>query len=95
MTESFYVLTGTVRLFDGDRWVDAGAGDFLHVPMGGIHAFTSEADEPYEMLLHFAPGAPREGYFEALADLAAGRRSSTAEEWQELVVRHDNHFVEG
>ena len=39
ITESFYVLEGRVRLFDGARWVTAGAGNFLHVPEGGIHGF--------------------------------------------------------
>jgi mannose-6-phosphate isomerase-like protein (cupin superfamily) len=31
-SESFYVLSGTVRLYDGGSWIDASAGDFLHVP---------------------------------------------------------------
>ena len=67
MSESFFILAGTVRLFNGERWIDARAGDFLHVPEGGIHGFHNESDEPTSMLLLFAPGAPREGYFEALA----------------------------
>src|SRR3712207_4950839 len=29
ISESFFVLSGTVRLFDGRHWVDATAGDFL------------------------------------------------------------------
>jgi hypothetical protein len=44
------------------------------------------------MLLLFAPGAPREGYFEAIAQKAAGRRFSD-EEWDELCRRHDNFFI--
>jgi hypothetical protein len=43
--------------------------------------------------LLFAPGAPREAYFEALAEKAAGRRFS-AEEWRDLCIRHDNYFLE-
>src|SRR5919197_174792 len=39
MSESFFVLSGTVRLFNGARWIDTTAGDFLYVPEGGIHAF--------------------------------------------------------
>jgi len=42
-TQSFYVLEGRVRLFDGDSWRVATAGDFLHVPPGGIHGFTGFA----------------------------------------------------
>ena len=92
MSESFFVLSGTLRLFDGKQWIDATAGDFLYVPEGGIHGFHNESDEPGSMLLLFAPGAPREGYFEAIAQKAAGRRFSD-EEWDELCRRHDNFFI--
>ena len=92
MSESFFVLAGSVRLFDGERWIDATAGDFLYVPEGGIHAFHNGSDEAASMLILFAPGAPREAYFEALAQRAAGRQFSD-EEWLDLCRRHDNHFV--
>src|SRR4051794_13956352 len=35
ISESFFILSGVVRLFDGERWLDANAGDFLYVPPGG------------------------------------------------------------
>ena len=92
MSESFFILSGTIRLFNGAHWIDATAGDFLFVPEGGIHAFHNESDEAAAMLLLFAPGAPREGYFEALAEKAAGRRYSD-EEWKDICVRHDNYFI--
>jgi mannose-6-phosphate isomerase-like protein (cupin superfamily) len=92
MSESFFILSGTIRLFNGDRWIDAQAGDFLYVPEGGIHGFHNESDEPGSMMLLFAPGAPREGYFEAIAQKAAGRQFSD-EEWDELCRRHDNYFI--
>src|SRR5262249_46929835 len=72
MSESFFILSGTVRFFNGERWIDATAGDFLYVPEGGLHAFQNESDEAASMLLLFTPGAPREAYFEALAEKAAG-----------------------
>ena len=71
MTESFFVLNGLVTIFDGREWVKCGAGDYVHVPAGGLHGFRNE-DGAAEMLLHFAPGAPREAYFEGLADRVAG-----------------------
>jgi mannose-6-phosphate isomerase-like protein (cupin superfamily) len=92
MSESFFILSGTVRLFDGARWIDATAGDFLYVPEGGLHAFHNESDEPASMLILFAPGAPREAYFEALAEKAAGRQFSD-DEWKDICLRHDNHFI--
>ncbi|MGW7052671.1 cupin domain-containing protein [Streptomyces sp. NPDC054887] len=70
ISESFFILDGTVRLFNGGDWIDAKKGDFLFVPQGGLHAFRNDADAPAEMLMLFAPGAPREEYFEGLSQLA-------------------------
>jgi mannose-6-phosphate isomerase-like protein (cupin superfamily) len=89
ISESFFILSGTVRIFDGTRWIDASPGDFVHVPEGGVHAFRNESGEPASMLLHFAPGAPREGYFEGLVDLA-GR---SEEEKAEFFLRHDTFWL--
>jgi len=89
ISESFYVLSGTIRIYDGDRWIDTRPGDFVHVPQGGIHAFRNESGEPASMLLHFAPGAPREGYFEGLPGLA----DASAEERAEFFLRHDTFWV--
>jgi len=93
MSESFFILSGAVRLFNGERWVNATEGDFLYVPEGGIHAFANESGAPASMLILFAPGAPREAYFEALAEIAASGRQLSDEEWLELGRRHDNYFV--
>jgi mannose-6-phosphate isomerase-like protein (cupin superfamily) len=93
MSESFFVLSGKIRLFNGERWIDAMAGDFLYVPEGGIHGFQNDSDEPASMLILFAPGVPREGYFEALADIAAGRQF-TDEEWANICIKYDNYFID-
>lgn len=90
MAESFFILSGTVRIYDGTRWIDTERGDFVHVPAGGIHGFRNESGEAAEMLLHFAPGAPREGYFEGLVGLAG----MDDEERYEFFHRHDNIWVE-
>ena len=94
ITESFYVLSGTIRLYDGRAWVDATGGDFHFVPPGGIHAFRNESGEPASMLLLFTPGAPRERYFEAVAELAAGRRQLSPEEMTEFLRSHDQYMVD-
>jgi uncharacterized RmlC-like cupin family protein len=93
MSESFFILSGRVRLFNGDKWVNATAGDFLYVPEGGIHSFGNDSGEPASMLILFSPGAPREGYFEALAEIAAGRKV-TDEEFAEICMRHDNYLID-
>jgi quercetin dioxygenase-like cupin family protein len=92
ITESFFVLSGSVRLHDGERWLDGHPGDFLHVPEGGIHGFRHESGEPASMLLLFTPGAPREDYFETLVD--AARRAVTDEaDWAAYFLRHDTFWV--
>jgi mannose-6-phosphate isomerase-like protein (cupin superfamily) len=92
ISESFFVLSGSVSLYDGNRWVDAGPGDFLYVPQGGIHGFKNVSGQPASMLLLFTPGAPREEYFETLAEVAQGR-TLTDDERTELFLRHDNHWL--
>ncbi|MFG2954252.1 cupin domain-containing protein [Streptomyces sp. NPDC048291] len=87
ISESFYVLSGEVRLYDGERWVTGGRGDFLHVPPGGLHAFRNDSDDPVSFLLLFTPGAPREEYFEKLGEYAERSR----EELEAFRIRHDQY----
>lgn len=89
ISESFYILSGTIRIYDGRSWIDTGPGDFVHVPEGGVHAFRNESGRPASMLLHFAPGAPREGYFEGLRGLAA----LSEEERTAFFLRHDTYWL--
>jgi mannose-6-phosphate isomerase-like protein (cupin superfamily) len=93
MSESFYVLSGRVRIHSGDRWLDTTTGDFVFVPPGGVHGFRNESGEPASMLILFTPGAPREAYFGCLADLANGSPRPSDEELAEFYLRHDNHFL--
>jgi quercetin dioxygenase-like cupin family protein len=87
ISESFYILAGTVRLFNGEKWIEGQVGDFLHVPQGGLHAFRNDADAPAEMLLLFTPGAPREEYFEQIGQIAADERA-------DFLDKHDSYFVD-
>ena len=66
------MLSGTVKLYDGKGWFDAHPGDFDYVPEGGLHGFRNESGEPASLLILFAPGAPREAYFEGLVEMAEG-----------------------
>jgi mannose-6-phosphate isomerase-like protein (cupin superfamily) len=89
MSEAFFVLSGSMKLYDGTNWVDGGQGDFLYVPPGGIHGFRNEADEPASVLMLFAPGAPREHYFEGLAKLS----ELTDDERREWFIANDNYII--
>ena len=90
ITESFYVLEGSVRLFDGTDWVTATSGDFLHVPEGGLHGFRGAGRA--RMLLMFTPGAPREDYFETLDAVGRGAPMSP-DERVAFMLQHDTYWV--
>jgi mannose-6-phosphate isomerase-like protein (cupin superfamily) len=95
ISESFYVLTGTIRIYDGTRWVDNGPGDFVYVPEGGLHGFRNESGEPASMVLLFTPSAPREAYFETLFGVGEKLvRDMTEDERLVLYLRHDNYWVD-
>ena len=93
MSESFFVLSGTVRIYDGTDWVDTGPGDYCFVPEGGIHGFRNESGEAASMLVLFAPGAPRERYFEGLVEMFQPGRKVTAEEFKAFCEEHDNIYL--
>ena len=70
-------------------WVTARSGDFLYVPEGGLHGFRGGGGA--SMLLMFAPGGPREDYFETLARVGEGLRM-TEEERAAFMLRHDTYW---
>lgn len=90
LSESFFVLEGEVSIHDGRGWQVCRPGDVAHVPPGGIHGFRNESG-PAAMLLHFAPGAPREAYFEGLA---RGLDDLGPAELEEFMREHDNTWVD-
>jgi quercetin dioxygenase-like cupin family protein len=89
ISESFFVLSGTVRLYDGKEWRDGNPGDFLYVPEGAVHGFRNVSGAPASMLILFAPGAPREDYFERVSTVG----QMTPEERTEFFLRHDTFWT--
>jgi mannose-6-phosphate isomerase-like protein (cupin superfamily) len=92
-SESFFVMSGTIEFYNGSAWMPARAGDFLYVPMGGVHGFRAMSDEPSSMLILFAPGAPREKYFQELAEIRHTGRTMSEAEWEEFLASHDQYPV--
>jgi mannose-6-phosphate isomerase-like protein (cupin superfamily) len=90
ISESFFVLSGEVQLFDGEQWITARREDFLYVPVGGLHAFRNGSDEPSSMLLLFSPGAPREDYFERVAEMS----QRGGPDLLDFRLHHDTYFLE-
>lgn len=93
ISESFYVLAGTVTLHDGRRWRRAGPGDFLHVPENAVHGFRNDGPAPAAMLILFTPAEEREGYFRELAALLANGPRPTSEEMTDLMNKYDQFEV--
>jgi quercetin dioxygenase-like cupin family protein len=51
-SRSFYILSGTVALYDGASWAEGTAGDLHDVPEGGIHAFrNADPDTPARLVV--------------------------------------------
>ncbi|MGH9270971.1 MAG: cupin domain-containing protein [Ilumatobacteraceae bacterium] len=90
ISESFFILAGEVGLFNGEQWITARRHDFLYVPVGGLHAFKNASAEPASLLLLFTPGAPREEYFEQVAEMAV----RGGQEFTDFLVHHDSFFVD-
>ena len=70
--ETFYVLEGEITFQVGDKRRVAKSGTFVHMPIGILHAFKNETNQPAKMLISFAPAGLEEMFFEVGKDLAAG-----------------------
>lgn len=82
-----------IQIFDGTAWKDGRPGDFCFVPEGGVHAFRNESGEPASMLILFSPGAPREKYFDGLAEIGATGQRPSDEQMAEFFAAHDTYWV--
>ena len=91
INESFYVVAGSVELYDGSAWVPARPGDFLYVPELGVHGFRNVSGEDASILILFAPGGPREEYFRELAERIATKVDAGPEERAAFLARHDQY----
>jgi len=88
-SESFYVTSGELTVFDGRSWSALGPGDFAHVPDNGVHGFRNDSDVETEFLILFAPGIAREHFFLELAEIRSTGRVLSAAEWTAFYGRHD------
>lgn len=91
ISESFYVVSGTVELFDGQTWRAGQPGDYLYVPEHGVHGFRNTSGADASILILFAPGGPREAYFRELAERIAAKHDAGPEERAAFLARHDQY----
>ena len=94
-SESFYVVSGELTLYAGDRWQSCRAGDFALAHERGVHGFRNDSDEPATFLILFTPGTAREAFFAETAELRRSGRTLDPEEMAAFYARHDQVMVEG
>jgi quercetin dioxygenase-like cupin family protein len=85
--EALYVLEGNVRVRLGDETLQAGAGTFIFIPRGTVHAFANAGDAPARLLVLFVPA----GLEQYLRDTAVAFNAGTPgpAEIAALRRRHD------
>ena len=79
MTDSFWVLDGTLTLLIGDETHEVGAGSYGYVPPGNVHTFSNPGDEPVRALNVMAPGGLERYLGEVAAALRPGEAPDPAE----------------
>lgn len=57
LTESFYIVEGEAWFRLGDEEYNLGAGSFVLVPPGTLHAFANRSDRPVRFLAHASNGS--------------------------------------
>jgi mannose-6-phosphate isomerase-like protein (cupin superfamily) len=93
MTDSFFVLEGTLRVVAGDREADIPAGGYALVPPGVPHTFSNPGDTPVRLLNLNAPG----GWEDYLRELAAAMPPDgppDPEAFRQVFARYDVETVE-
>jgi quercetin dioxygenase-like cupin family protein len=93
--ELFYVLTGEFQFLVQEEIVSLGAGSFLFIPRGMIHAPKVVGDQPGKVVIAFVPGGG-ERAFEEFARLAAEHGDAShlsIEEAQAVARKYGSEFV--
>jgi mannose-6-phosphate isomerase-like protein (cupin superfamily) len=81
LTDSFYVLDGTLTVLLGEEEHDAGAGSYVLVPAGNVHAVSNPSGKPVRFLNVSVPG----GLDRYLQELAAADPA----DFPAVAARHD------
>ncbi len=67
--EAFFVLEGTYSALIGDERVELGAGSYVFVPRGTIHALMNIGTGPARMLIMITPGGNHELFLAEIGEL--------------------------
>ncbi len=88
MTDSFWVLDGTLTLLIGDETHEAPAGSYAYVPPGNVHTFSNPGDERVRVLNVMAPAGLEQYLKEVAAALTPGEAPDPSE-MARLASRYD------
>ena len=88
MTDSFYVLEGTVHVLADGEWIAAPPGAYVLAPPGVVHSFANRTGAPARLLNINSPGG-WERYLRDLAALVAGGDAIDPASFAELATRYD------
>jgi mannose-6-phosphate isomerase-like protein (cupin superfamily) len=87
LTDSFYVLEGTLTVHLDGEMVDIGPGSYACIPPNNIHTFSNRSVHPVRFLNINSPGG-WEDYLRAIARLMKDGPPAP-EEWREVMSRYD------
>ncbi|MFF9015011.1 cupin domain-containing protein [Streptomyces sp. NPDC014870] len=98
--EAFYLIEGELEISNEKRRAVVGAGAFIFVPKGKVHAFKNVSDEPAKMLIIFTP-AGFEHFFTELGVAAeegmpapeAEQYAADVEKAQAIVAKYAAEYV--
>ena len=88
LTDTFYVLEGTLTVRVGDQSLQAPAGSFVCAPPGTVHTFSNTTDSPVRFLNINSP-AGWEDYLRDLAEILSGEGPPDPDAWREVMARYD------
>lgn len=90
--EAFLVLGGTFEIVLGETSASYGAGDYVFVPRGTVHAFRNTGSAPARMLIVNSPGGLHERFF-AEAGVAPGS-GTPAPDFPEILAAANRYGIE-
>lgn len=70
--EAFLVLEGEITLQIGEEKIVATAGMFANMPVGSLHCFKNESNQPAKMIISVAPAGLEQMFFEVGSPVEPG-----------------------
>jgi quercetin dioxygenase-like cupin family protein len=88
LTDTFYVLEGTLTIRAGERFLEVPAGGYALIPPGVVHTFSNASESNVRFLNLNSPGG-WENYLRDVEKLMAGGRRPDPDEWRTVMSKYD------